>query len=69
MFKFNFDVEDDSEQTTDSLHENRTTQNHDPPSAQTAIPDTFTELFLADAVCMIVAHLRTVNTDLGARIS
>ncbi|KAG2107336.1 hypothetical protein BD769DRAFT_132913 [Suillus cothurnatus] len=47
MFKFNFDVEDDTEQSTDVNH---TTQNQEPASMQAVVPDAFTELFLADAL-------------------
>ncbi|KAG1900393.1 uncharacterized protein F5891DRAFT_1033847 [Suillus fuscotomentosus] len=47
MFKFNFDVEDDTEQSTDVNH---TTQNHGPASVQAVAPDVFTELFLTDAL-------------------
>jgi hypothetical protein len=53
MFKFNFDVEDDTEQSTDVNH---TTQNQGPASMQAVVPDAFTELFLADAVRLIVNY-------------
>ncbi|KAG1731721.1 hypothetical protein EDB19DRAFT_1737026 [Suillus lakei] len=49
MFKFNFDVEDDIEQSTDNLV-NCTTQNHGDASAQAVIPDAFTELSLTNAL-------------------
>ncbi|KAG1815055.1 uncharacterized protein BJ212DRAFT_1359164 [Suillus subaureus] len=44
MFRFNFDVEDD---TTNVDH---TTQNKGPDSMQAVVPDTFTELFLVDVL-------------------
>ncbi|KAG1819348.1 hypothetical protein EV424DRAFT_1404641 [Suillus variegatus] len=47
MFKFNFDVEDDTEQSADVNH---TTQNNGPASVQAVAPDVFTELFLTDAL-------------------
>ncbi|KAG1779336.1 hypothetical protein EV702DRAFT_1087498 [Suillus placidus] len=47
MFKFNFDVENDTEQSTDVNH---TTKNHGPASAPTIGPDAFTELSLANAL-------------------
>ncbi|KAG1741561.1 uncharacterized protein EDB91DRAFT_1131145 [Suillus paluster] len=50
MFKFNFDVEDDGEQGIGSLGENSTTQNRGPASAQTVVPDAFTELSLVNAL-------------------
>lgn len=65
MFKFNFDVEDDTEQSADVNH---TTQNNGPASVQAVAPDVFTELFLTDAV-RLIAYLCSVKTDLGARIS
>lgn len=46
MFKFNFDVDDDTGQNTDVYH---TTQTHGPDSTQ-AVPAAFTELSLADAL-------------------
>jgi protein-histidine N-methyltransferase len=51
MFKFNFDVEDDGDQSMGSLGGNCATRNHRPASAQAVVPDVFTELSLADAVC------------------
>ncbi|KAG0699811.1 hypothetical protein DFH29DRAFT_1081054 [Suillus ampliporus] len=50
MFKFNFDVEDDGEQSIGSVGENRAAQNHGHASAQAVVPDTFTELSLANAL-------------------
>ncbi|KAG2071425.1 hypothetical protein BDR04DRAFT_1075411 [Suillus decipiens] len=48
MFKFNFDVEDDAEQS--HLDVNHTTQNHGPNSTQAVVPAAFTELSLANAL-------------------
>jgi hypothetical protein len=54
MFKFNFDVEDGTEQSTNINH---TTPNNGPHFAQAIVPDSFTELSLADAVRLFTAHL------------
>jgi hypothetical protein len=53
MFKFNFDVEDDTGQSTDV---NYTTHNQGPASVQAVVPDAFTELFLAGAVRLIIDY-------------
>lgn len=47
MFKFNFDVEDGTEQSTDVNH---TIPNNGPHSVQAIVPEPFTELSLADAL-------------------
>ena len=69
MFKFNFDVEADNEQSVGSLGGNFTTRSHGPTSAQSVIPDAFTELSLADAVCPNTAQFSSVFIAMVARIS
>jgi hypothetical protein len=51
MFKFNFDVDDDGDQTMGNLGDNCTKQNNGSASPQDVVPDAFSELSLADAVC------------------
>lgn len=62
MFKFNFDVEDGTEQSTDVNH---TAPNNGSHSVQAVVPEPFTELSLADAVRLFTAHPHSVTTNLG----
>ncbi|KAG1760190.1 hypothetical protein EDD22DRAFT_902342 [Suillus occidentalis] len=67
MFKFNFDVEDGTEQSTADM--NHTTPNNGPHSVQAVVPESFTELSLADAQPSInersALHFLDAPSDLG----
>ncbi|KAG2039172.1 hypothetical protein BDR03DRAFT_991870 [Suillus americanus] len=70
MFKFNFDVEDDTEQSTNVNH---TTQNQGPTSVQAVVPDAFTELLLADALNSLPSKISyspiTISLASGGELS